>query len=109
LLIAGIDFFEAPSKIEGSPYWVDLWGCVNGYRIGIQVKPDSFSSASVSIYTGKAKSSMKLGQKRFLEDYGGRVFVTNLTKGCPPPHVEAEIIIEIERLIELEHGNLCDE
>ena len=52
---------------------------------------------------------MKLGQKRFLEDYGGRVFVTNLTKGCPPPHVEAEIIIEIERLIELEHGNLCDE
>ena len=109
MLIAGIDFLEAPSEIEGSPYWVDLWSCVNGYRIGIQVKPDSFSSASVSIYTGKAKSSMKVGQKRFRDDYGGRVFVTNLTKGCPPSHIEAEILIEIERLMALEQGNFCDD
>ena len=23
--LAGVRFFEAPSGVEGSPYWVDLW------------------------------------------------------------------------------------
>jgi len=105
LTIAGIEFVEAPSEVEGSPYWVDLWAYVNGYRIGIQVKPDSYSSASVSVYAGKAKSSMKSGQKRFMKDYGGKVFITNLSMGNPPAHIESEIKIEVSRLRSLPSGN----
>ena len=39
LTIGGIPFYDAPSEVEGSPYWVDLWTDVNGYKIGLQVKP----------------------------------------------------------------------
>ena len=35
LIIGGIPFYDAPSKIEGPPYWVDLWADVNGYKIGL--------------------------------------------------------------------------
>ncbi len=30
LIISGVEFYNAPSEIEGSPYGVDLWGEVNG-------------------------------------------------------------------------------
>lgn len=50
LVIGGIPFFDAPSKIEGSPYWVDLWTDVNGYKIGLQIKPSTYKSANLSIY-----------------------------------------------------------
>ena len=43
LIIAGIPFFDTPAEVEGSPYWVDLWTNVNGYKIGLQVKPASFA------------------------------------------------------------------
>lgn len=33
LTIGGIPFYDAPSEVEGSPYWVDLWTDVNGYKI----------------------------------------------------------------------------
>ena len=41
LVVDGIVFEDAPSEIEGAPYWVDLWTDVNGYKIGLQVKPAS--------------------------------------------------------------------
>ncbi len=50
LTIGGIPFYDAPSEVEGSPYWVDLWTDVNGYKIGLQVKPSTYKSANLSIY-----------------------------------------------------------
>ena len=70
LIIDGIAFYDAPSEIEGSPYWVDLWTDVNGYKIGLQVKPTTYKSASVSIYTGMAKSSEEKGHKAFTRRFG---------------------------------------
>ena len=48
--------------MEGSPYWVDLWADINGYKIGLQVKPSTYQSANLSIYMGKARSSEEAGQ-----------------------------------------------
>mgnify|MGYP001202968047 CR=1 FL=1 len=105
--IDGVDFTEAPGEVEGSPYWVDLWGCVNGYRIGMQVKPDSFRSASVSVYQGKARSGMRRGHYKFQSDYGGKVFTTNLTRGEPPEYMVRAISEEIVRLRNLPSGDHC--
>lgn len=81
LIIGGIPFFDAPSEIEGSPYWVDLWADINGYKIGLQVKPKTYRSASMSIYTGKTRASEENGHKAFLRDFGGKVFIVMPEKG----------------------------
>ena len=81
LVIDGIEFYDAPSEIEGSPYWVDLWTDVNGYKIGLQVKPTTYKSANVSIYTGMAKSSEEKGHKEFTRRFGGKVFIISPEKG----------------------------
>lgn len=101
LVIGGIPFFDAPSEIEGAPYWVDLWADVNGYKIGLQVKPSTYKSANISIYMGKAKSSEEKGHKEFLRDYGGKVFVVMPVNGVVPDDVEKKIIAERDLLMKL--------
>lgn len=55
LYVGDIPFYDTPAEVEGSPYWVDHWADINGYKIGLQIKPQSYQSASISIYMGKAK------------------------------------------------------
>lgn len=98
LVIGGIPFFDAPSEIEGSPYWVDLWTDVNGYKIGLQIKPSSYHSANISIYMGKARSSEEKGHKEFLRDFGGKVFVVMPENGDVPRNVEEAIMAEYKLL-----------
>ena len=81
LMVGDLPFFDAPSEIEGSPYWVDLWADVNGYKIGLQVKPSSYKSASTSLYMGQARSSEERGHKAFRRDFGGTVFTVMPVNG----------------------------
>jgi hypothetical protein len=76
-------FYDTPDGIEGSPFWVDLWASVNGYRnrIGLQIKPQTFKAASLSIYTGKSRSSQNNGHKLFRQKYGGTVIIAIPSKG----------------------------
>ena len=69
LVIAGIVFEDAPSQIEGAPYWVDLWADVNGYKIGLQIKPKSYQSANTVLYSREAKTSEEKGHKLFQRDF----------------------------------------
>ena len=103
--IEGVEFTDAPSEIEGSPYWVDKWALVNGYRIGIQVKPRSYSSSSMSIYAGAAMSGVKRGHKKFQVDFGGKAFIIVLENGeVIDSNKRMGIIDEISRLQELPKG-----
>ena len=104
LIIANLPFYDAPSYIEGSPYWVDLWGHVNGYRIGLQVKPKTFRSSSLSIYTGKARSSQARGYDLFQEKFGGKVIILTPQKGQVGRKAHDEVMVEIERLAQLPPG-----
>lgn len=88
LVVGNISFFDAPSEIEGSPYWVDLWADVNGYKIGLQVKPTTYKSASASLYMGKARSSEEKGHKAFQRDFGGKVFTVTPVNGRIPSNIE---------------------
>ena len=99
LTIGGIPFFDTPSEIEGSPYWVDLWADVNGYKIGLQVKPSTYQSANVSIYMGKARSSEERGHKAFQRDFGGKAFIVMPTNGSVPSKVEKQILAERDLLL----------
>lgn len=101
LMIGGIPFYDAPSEIEGSPYWVDLWTDVNGYKIGIQVKPSTYKSANISIYMGKARSSEEKGHKKFLRNFGGKVFVVMPVNGVVSKEIEKHIIAERDLLLKL--------
>lgn len=101
LIIDGIPFFDAPSEIEGAPYWVDLWTDVNGYKIGLQVKPSSYNSANISIYMGKAKTSEEKGHKAFLRDYGGKVFVVMPENGVVSQTMEKKIRAEYDLLLKM--------
>ena len=91
LTIDGIPFYDAPSEVEGSPYWVDLWTDVNGYKIGLQVKPSSYKSANLSIYMGRARGSEEQGHKAFLRDYGGKVFIVMPENGSVPVAMEVSV------------------
>lgn len=104
LIVSGIPFYDAPASIEGSPYWVDLWTEINGYMLGLQVKPKTYSSSSMSIYTGKAKSAQKRGFERFRKKYGGRVFIVFPTNGQLDEDMQQEIVQEHERLSKLPKG-----
>ena len=101
LVIGGIPFYDAPSEVEGSPYWVDLWSDVNGYKIGLQIKPSTYKSANLSIYMGKAKTSEEKGHKEFLRDFGGKVFTIMPVNGTVPPDVEKKIVAERDFLLTL--------
>ena len=102
LIIAGIPFYDAPSEIEGYPYWVDLWTDVNGYKIGLQVKPNSYKSANLSIYMGGAKSSEEKGHKAFYKDFGGKVFLVNPVNGIMSEKQEKLIRAEYDLLSQRE-------
>ena len=103
--IEGVEFTDAPSEIEGSPYYVDIWALVNGYRIGIQVKPRSYASSSVSIYAGAAMAGMKRGHKKFQSNFGGQVFTIVLENGeVIDSKKRWAIIDEIRSLQELSEG-----
>ena len=91
LVVDGIVFEDAPSEIEGAPYWVDLWSDVNGYKIGLQVKPVSYQSASTSLYSRGAKSSESNGQKSFTRKFGGKVFVVMPQNGMLPANQVKQI------------------
>ena len=108
LTVNSISFYDAPSKIEGSPYWVDLWASVNGYRIGLQIKPKTYQASSLSIYTGKARSSQKQGHNLFKEKYGGKVFTATPNMGKFDDKVVGEILEEYERLQSLPKGSYSD-
>jgi len=101
LVIGGIPFYDAPSEIEGSPYWVDLWTDVNGYKIGLQIKPQSYTSANTTIYMGKAKSSEEKGHKAFLRDFGGKVFTVMPINGNVTADLERKIVAERDLLLNL--------
>lgn len=101
LIIGEIPFYDAPSEIEGAPYWVDLWTDVNGYKIGLQVKPQTYSSANIFIYMGKAKTSEEKGHKEFLRDFGGKVFVVSPVKGIVPDEIGQKIEAERDLLLKL--------
>ena len=101
LIIGDIPFYDAPSEVEGSPYWVDLWTDVNGYKIGLQIKPSSYKSASISVYMGKAKSSLERGHKEFYRDYGGKVFLITPINGVVSEDVKRKIIAERDLLLQL--------
>ena len=103
LVIDGIPFYDAPSEVEGSPYWVDLWTDVNGYKIGLQVKPSSYRSANISIYMGRAKSSEEKGHRVFLRDFGGKVFVIMPENGAVSPTVAKKIREEYDLLLKMPH------
>ena len=104
LTIDAITFYETPSEIEGSPYWVDLWASVNGYRIGLQVKPKSYLAASMSIYTGKAKSSQAHGYALFTQQFGGKVFTVMPSHGEVESKMRDQISQEVQRLKFLPSG-----
>ncbi len=99
LVIGGIPFYEAPSEIEGSPYWVDLWTDVNGYKIGLQIKPTTYKSASTSMYMGKARSSEEQGHKKFQRDFGGKVFLVVPVNGAVSAAEEKKIVAERDLLL----------
>lgn len=101
LTIAGIDFYDAPSEIEGSPYWVDLWADVNGYKIGLQVKPPSYNAASASFFMGGARSSEEKGHRLFRQDYGGKVFIVTPVHGLVSQKMEKQIHDEYDRLMSM--------
>lgn len=101
IVIDGIVFEDAPSEIEGSPYWVDLWADVNGYKIGIQVKPSSYRSANTSMYSRGAKSSEERGHKLFQRDFGGKVIIITPTNGQIPQKQIDEIRKEYTILSEM--------
>lgn len=105
LIIADIPFYDAPSEIEGSPYWVDLWADVNGYKIGLQVKPSSYKSATISIYMGKSRSSEEKGHKAFQRDFGGKVFIVMPENGVVSKEVENKILAERDFLLKLPPKN----
>lgn len=105
LIVGDIPFFDAPSEIEGSPYWVDLWTDVNGYKIGLQVKPTTYKSANISIYMGKARSSEEKGHKAFLRDFGGKVFTVMPVNGKLSPEIERKIVAERDLLLKLPPKN----
>ncbi len=101
LIVGDIPFYDTPSEIEGSPYWVDLWADVNGYKIGLQVKPSTYKSANISIYMGKARSSEEKGHKAFLRDFGGKVFIVMPINGTVPEDVARKIIAERDLLLKM--------
>ncbi len=101
LVIDGIPFFDAPSEVEGAPYWVDLWTDVNGYKIGLQVKPSTYNSANISIYMGKAKASEEKGHQAFLRDFGGKVFVVMPENGSVSQTMAKKIRAEYNLLLKL--------
>lgn len=101
LIIAGIPFYDAPAEIEGSPYWVDLWTDINGYKIGLQVKPATYHSANMSIYMGGAKSSEEKGHKAFRRDFCGKVFIIEPVNGAVSERIERQIQSEANLLSHL--------
>jgi hypothetical protein len=104
LVIAGVAFYDAPSEIEGSPYWVDLWASVNGYRIGLQVKPQTFRASSLFIYAGKAKRSQAKGHELFQQEFRGKVITLITARGKVDQRTRDEIALEVERLQKLPAG-----
>ncbi|MBQ3258658.1 MAG: hypothetical protein IJA67_14800 [Oscillospiraceae bacterium] len=101
LTIGGIPFYETPSEVEGSPYWVDLWADINGYKIGLQVKPSTYKSANLSIYMGKARSSEETGHKAFKRDFGGKVFIVMPVNGEVSKDIEKKILAERDLLLQM--------
>ncbi len=101
LYVGDIPFYDTPAEVEGSPYWVDHWADINGYKIGLQIKPQSYQSASISIYMGKAKSSEENGHKRFSQDFGGKVFVVPREKGVISKRLENQILAYRDLLMSL--------
>jgi hypothetical protein len=108
LIVDSIPFFDAPSEIEGSPYLVDLWASVNGYRMGLQIKPKTHQASSLSIYTGKARSSQKKGHSLFKNKFGGKVFTASPNKGQFKEQIVDEILEEYGRLESLPKGSYTD-
>lgn len=108
LIVASIPFYDAPSEIEGSPYWVDLWASVNGYRLGLQIKPKTYNASSVSIYTGKSRSSQYRGHDLFFQRFGGKVIVASANNGELEWKARQQVEREIERLQGLPSGPLPD-
>lgn len=104
--VCGVDFYDAPSEIEGSPYWVDLWASVNGHRLGLQVKPSTNQSASMSIYAGKTRASQAKGHDKFKAIYGGKVLIVASDNWADDPKIIRQISDEINRLRELAPGVL---
>ena len=105
LIIADIPFYDTPPEIVGSPYWVDLWTDVNGYKVGLQVKPSSYRSANMSIYMGGAKTAEEQGHKLFLRYYGGEVFVVTPKNGSVSMQMEKRIKAYCEKLLNLPSRN----
>lgn len=101
LILAGIPFYDTPAEIEGAPYWVDLWTDVNGYKIGLQVKPPTYKAASTSFFMGRARTSEENGHRLFQRDFGGKVFIIMPVQGSVSHQVEQQILSEYNFLQQL--------
>ena len=101
LIINGIKFEDTPKEVEGAPYWVDLWTDVNGYKIGLQIKPTSYQSANTSFYARGAKGSEEAGHKLFRKDFGGKVFIVMPLNGTVPPKQASLIQQEYDLLLKM--------
>ena len=80
---------------------IDLWTDVNGYKIGLQIKPSTYKSANLSIYMGKAKASEEKGHKEFLRDFGGKVFIITPVHGTVSADIERKIVAERNLLLKM--------
>lgn len=108
LLVGSIPFYDTPSDIEGSPFWVDLWASVNGYRIGLQIKPKTYRSSSISVYTGKSRASQLRGHTLFTEKFGGKVIFATPSQGKIDSKTCKQILQEVKRLESLPKGPHTD-
>lgn len=109
LIVDGLVFYDAPGYVESSPYSVDLWASVNGYRIGLQVKPRTYNSSSKSIYAPQIAKSQKRGLELFREAFGGRAFIAVVECGEIELRVKMQILEECKYLMSLPKGKLDDD
>ena len=100
-----LDFRHAPPEIEGYPYYVDIWALFNGYRVGLQVKPDTYQSINLFSYSGGAVTTQVEGHELFEERFGGKVFIAKYSSsGVLDTSIKDKLDVEMKRLISLETG-----
>lgn len=106
LVIGGIPFYDAPSEVDGSPYWIDLWTDVNVYKMILQVKPSIYKSAHLSIYMAKdtwlKQNPRKKRSQGILRDFGGKVFAVMPLNGTVPTDIERRMIAERDLLLKMQ-------
>lgn len=92
--ICGYQFIPAPDEWDRL-YSVDFYLKIGERYVGIQVKPHSYNSPSVY---GKFKGNLRNQHRKFLVDFGGKVFM--VYKDKKGNHLNTDICSEIRAEIE---------